>query len=194
LLKAQSIVSRRSVLRAAGGALVASGAPGLASTGTPTPEPPADPIQSPARSDAGFVHPGLLHSQADLDRMRTAVQAQQAPIYAGFQAMAAHYGAVIASTMQKPRWFLTSDFVPMHVNEHVANLRFLDSATAPAADLLAITSADADLAAGAPAVYTISATGFPTGFAADGLPAGLPSTRRQPYDGRPPRCLPCRMT
>jgi hypothetical protein len=83
-------------------------------------------------------------------------------------------GTVIANTMQKPRWFLTSDFVPMHVNEHATNLRFLDATTAPTAELPAITSADsADLTAGAPVVYTISATGFPTGFAADGLPAGL---------------------
>jgi len=63
--------------------------------------------------------------------------------------------------------------VPMHVNEHVTNLRFLDASTAPTAALPAITCESADFAAGAPAVYTISATGFPNGFAAQGLPAGL---------------------
>jgi polygalacturonase len=83
-------------------------------------------------------------------------------------------GTVIADTMQKPRWYLTSDKVPMHVNEHVTNLRFLDSGTAPTADLPVITAAESvDLTVGAPAVVTISATGFPDAFAADGLPDGL---------------------
>ena len=83
-------------------------------------------------------------------------------------------GTVIADTMQKPRWYLTSDKVPMHVNEHVTNLRFLDAGTAPTADLPVITAAEsADLTVGAPAVVTISATGFPDAFAADDLPDGL---------------------
>jgi hypothetical protein len=90
-----------------------------------------------------------------------------------FQNLAVN-GTVIANTMQKPRWFATSDFVPMHVNEHVTNLRFLDANTAPTGAQPTITSADAaELAMGAPAVYTISATGYPTGFAAQGLPDGL---------------------
>ena len=36
---------------------------------------------------AGFIHPGLLHSQSDLDRMRLAVARQQQPIYAGFEVL-----------------------------------------------------------------------------------------------------------
>jgi len=83
-------------------------------------------------------------------------------------------GTVVAATMQKPRWFTVADMVPMHVNEHVTNLRFLDASIAPTAALPGITSPDsADLVVGAPAVYTISATGFPTGFDVQGLPAGL---------------------
>lgn len=35
-------------------------------------------------------------------------------------------GKVISDTMQKPGWFLTSDMVPMHVNEHVSDLKFID--------------------------------------------------------------------
>jgi len=34
-------------------------------------------------------------------------------------------GKLIADTMQKPTWYVTSDFVPMYANEHVINLRFL---------------------------------------------------------------------
>jgi len=90
-----------------------------------------------------------------------------------FQNLAVN-GTVIADTMKKPRWFVTSDFVPMHVNEHVSNLRFLDASTAPTAVPPTITAADsAEATAGAPFVYTISATGFPTGFTASNLPAGL---------------------
>jgi hypothetical protein len=83
-------------------------------------------------------------------------------------------GTVIADTMQKPGWYVTSDFVPMHVNEHVTNLRFLAANTAPTAAPPTITSADsAELAVGAPSIYTVSAVGFPTSFDADGLPDGL---------------------
>jgi hypothetical protein len=83
-------------------------------------------------------------------------------------------GTVMASTMQKPRWFTVADMVPMHVNEHVTNLRWLDAATAPTDTAAVITTPDtADLTAGAPVVLTLTATGFPSGFAVQGLPAGL---------------------
>ncbi|MFJ8542320.1 glycosyl hydrolase family 28 protein [Streptomyces sp. NPDC093586] len=42
-------------------------------------------------------------------------------------------GTVVADSMKKPAWYLTTDFVPMHVNEHVTNLRFLTTAEAEAA-------------------------------------------------------------
>ncbi|MFF8841199.1 glycosyl hydrolase family 28 protein [Streptomyces sp. NPDC015127] len=41
-------------------------------------------------------------------------------------------GTVIADSMRKPGWYLTTDFVPMHVNEHVTDLRFLTTAEAAA--------------------------------------------------------------
>ena len=34
-------------------------------------------------------------------------------------------GMAVHDTMQKPTWYLTSDFVPMYANEHVHNLTFL---------------------------------------------------------------------
>ena len=40
-------------------------------------------VQLPA--EGGFIHPGLLHSQSDLERMRAAVAKEEGPIYAGFQ-------------------------------------------------------------------------------------------------------------
>jgi len=83
-------------------------------------------------------------------------------------------GTVMASTMRKPGWFTVADMANMHVNEHVTNLRWLDAATAPTTAPPAITTPDtAAVTAGAPVVLTITATGFPTGFGAQGLPAGL---------------------
>lgn len=41
-------------------------------------------------------------------------------------------GTVIADSMKKPTWYMAADFVPMHVNEHVTNLRFLTTAEAAA--------------------------------------------------------------
>jgi len=41
-------------------------------------------------SDRAFAHPGLLHSSADLRRMRKAVAAKQDPIFAGFQKLREH--------------------------------------------------------------------------------------------------------
>jgi hypothetical protein len=62
----------------------------------------------------------------------------------------------------------------MHVNEHVTGLRFLDSATAPTSSAPTVLAADSlETRAGAPTVYTISASGFPETFAASGLPEGL---------------------
>ncbi|RZT11738.1 putative Ig domain-containing protein [Kribbella sp. VKM Ac-2569] len=83
-------------------------------------------------------------------------------------------GTVMASTMRKPGWFTVADMVNMHVNEHVTNLRWLDAATAPTTTPPTITTADiGNLTAGVAVVLTISATGFPTGFDAQNLPAGL---------------------
>ncbi|MEO3752417.1 alginate lyase family protein [Streptomyces sp. B6B3] len=89
--------TRRSVL-AASSALLAAGAGALA-------------LPAPARAGAApfaFTHPGLLHTAADLVRMRDAVAAQAAPQYAGFQALAAHprsqAGYAVGNTGQVTSW------------------------------------------------------------------------------------------
>ncbi|RVX45611.1 putative Ig domain-containing protein [Nonomuraea polychroma] len=83
-------------------------------------------------------------------------------------------GTVIADTMQKPRWYLTQDMVPMFVNEHVKNLRFLDAA-APAATVAPQITSPGEAAATARQVFNhlIAATALPTSFNAEGLPKGL---------------------
>ncbi|MBC9727429.1 alginate lyase family protein [Streptomyces sp. TRM68367] len=76
-------LSRRTFLGAAGLAGVAAG--GLLSA-----------VAAPAWAQAAeqayaFAHPGLLHSRADLDRMRSAVAAGSNPIATGFAALAADF-------------------------------------------------------------------------------------------------------
>jgi fibronectin type 3 domain-containing protein len=47
-----------------------------------------------------FTHPGLLHSAADLARMKAAVAAQESPIYDGYLAFAAHARSKSTYTIQ----------------------------------------------------------------------------------------------
>ncbi|MEQ4724350.1 putative Ig domain-containing protein [Nonomuraea sp. B19D2] len=93
-------LSRRSFLGAAGLAAVA-GSGLLSASATPA-----------WALDTGevlaFAHPGLLHSRADLDRMRSAVAAGRDPIASGFAAMAAHarsqYTYAVQNTGQITTW------------------------------------------------------------------------------------------
>lgn len=83
-------------------------------------------------------------------------------------------GTVIADTMQKPRWYLTPDMVPMFVNEHVRDLRFLKD-TEPAATVAPeITSAGAATATARQVFnHLVTASALPTSYDAEGLPTGL---------------------
>ncbi|WP_205325144.1 alginate lyase family protein [Glycomyces sp. YM15] len=76
--------TRRTLLRGAAGSLIAV----TAANALPAGAGQAAPTTS--SGDAAFVHPGLLHTAADLERMREAVAAQEAPIYQGYASMAAH--------------------------------------------------------------------------------------------------------
>ncbi|MFF0269959.1 alginate lyase family protein [Kribbella sp. NPDC004536] len=61
-----------------------------------------------AAVNAAFAHPGILHSQDDLDRMRSAVAAQSDPIWSGFGALAADprsaYDYAVRNTGQITTW------------------------------------------------------------------------------------------
>jgi hypothetical protein len=76
-------LSRRNFLGAAGLVVAAGG--GLLSASTA-----AAWAQDEATSPRDFTHPGLLHSAADLARMKAAVAAQESPIYNGYLAFSAH--------------------------------------------------------------------------------------------------------
>lgn len=83
-------------------------------------------------------------------------------------------GKAVSDTMDKPGWYRASDFVPMTVNEHVTGLRFLDAEAAASADKPEITSGGQAVAvAGRAFQHLVTATGWPTGFDARGLPAGF---------------------
>jgi len=57
----------------------------------------------PAIMDAQtFMHPGLLQSREDLERMKTAVAAKQEPIYAGYQVFIQNPASQAAYNMQGP--------------------------------------------------------------------------------------------
>ncbi len=76
-------LSRRSFLGAAG--LVAAAGGGLLSASAATAW-----AQDDNSSPRAFAHPGLLHSAADLARMKAAVAAKESPIYDGYLAFSAH--------------------------------------------------------------------------------------------------------
>ncbi|TKA08751.1 Ig family protein [Actinacidiphila oryziradicis] len=78
-------MSRRTFLGTTAVVLAATGTRSLLAPGTAYAGQPVE------QSVAGFAfaHPGILHTQEDLDRMRSAVAAKQDPVYAGYQALAA---------------------------------------------------------------------------------------------------------
>lgn len=57
---------------------------------------------APLGADVPFVHPGLLQSQEDLDRMKSAVAAKQEPIYSGFEALQADPASQLTYQMKDP--------------------------------------------------------------------------------------------
>ncbi|WP_405846648.1 alginate lyase family protein [Streptomyces sp. NBC_01518] len=85
--------SRRGFLSGAA-ALLAAGASGLLVPGA---------ARAAVQNDAGaggFAHPGLLHTAADLARMKAAVAAKEPPVYDGYLAFAAHARSQSTYTIQ----------------------------------------------------------------------------------------------
>jgi hypothetical protein len=83
-------------------------------------------------------------------------------------------GKFIGNGMKKPGWYKFTDMMPAYANEHVLNMRFLNSTEATSADQPAITSPDRATGTKNQIFnYLITASGLPTSFGADGLPKGL---------------------
>lgn len=61
---------------------------------------PSATAPAPAGTPRAFVHPGLLHSAADLARMRDAVAARTSPVHDGYLALAAHPRSSASYTVQ----------------------------------------------------------------------------------------------
>src|SRR6185369_15448469 len=53
-------------------------------------------------ADFVFTHPGLLHSRADLDRLKAAVAAKREPIFAGYEKLRAHPASQLTYAMRGP--------------------------------------------------------------------------------------------
>ncbi|NUS79213.1 MAG: Ig family protein, partial [Streptomyces sp.] len=85
-------LSRRTFLGATG--LVAAAAGGLLSAAT------AARAQDTDLTSRAFTHPGLLHSAADLARMKAAVAAQETPIHDGYLVFSAHARSKSTYTIQ----------------------------------------------------------------------------------------------
>ncbi|KOU61980.1 endo-polygalacturonase [Streptomyces sp. MMG1533] len=83
-------------------------------------------------------------------------------------------GKAIANGMKKPGWFKFTDMMPAYANEHVLNMRFLNSTEATSTVKPEISSPDQATATKNQVFnYLITATELPTSFNADGLPKGL---------------------
>ncbi|MET8213770.1 hypothetical protein ABZT51_49630 [Streptomyces sp. NPDC005373] len=121
-------LSRRSALHATGAAVAAVGRSGLTATAAwadgsagaaDAAEPQlvtcAIPVGAPVKTDSFN-----LIRNVEVDGVRVE----------NFRVV---NGTVIADSMRKPGWYLTTDFVPIHANEHVTNLKFLTTAEAESA-------------------------------------------------------------
>ncbi|WP_230396081.1 alginate lyase family protein [Streptomyces blattellae] len=161
-MQALSPLSRRTFLGAAGLAGLAGSGLLSALAATPAWAQAADAAFS-------FAHPGLLHSRADLDRMKSAVADGRAPIAAGFAALAAdsrsQHGYAVRNTGQITTWGRgPTDNTSQAVTDAAAayqnalmwavtgDVRHADKARdildAWAASLTGITGADGQLGAG----------------------------------------------
>ncbi|QNP69461.1 alginate lyase family protein [Streptomyces roseirectus] len=78
-----SPLSRRGLLTSSAALFLAAG------TSTLT-VPAASANALTGQGSSRFAHPGLLHTAADLARMKAAVEAKQSPVYDGYLALAAH--------------------------------------------------------------------------------------------------------
>lgn len=76
-----------------------------------------------------FVHPGLLHTMNDLQRMKSMVTAEKQPWFAAFQSFAADSHSSLSYSMQGPNAIVTRDVNPAKTNAGTMHLA-LDSIAA----------------------------------------------------------------
>ncbi|MFJ6739765.1 alginate lyase family protein [Streptomyces sp. NPDC091279] len=178
--------SRRGFLGATS-LLLAAGATGLA---TPTAAHAAQ--RGPGEREFAFAHPGLLHSAADVARMRAAVTARQSPVYEGYLELAAHARSAstypIQNTGQITSWGrgpanyqsqAVADSAAAYQNAlmwcvtgdraHADTAR--DILDAWSASLTAVTGADGQLGAGLQAFKLLNAAELLRHTGYDGWPA-----------------------
>ncbi|CAM5513961.1 Ig domain-containing protein [Streptomyces aurantiogriseus] len=83
-------------------------------------------------------------------------------------------GKFIGNGMKKPGWYKFTDMMPAYANEHVLNMRFLNSTEATSAKAPEITSPDQATGTKNQVFnHLITAGELPTSFNAEGLPKGL---------------------
>ncbi|MFJ9020485.1 alginate lyase family protein [Streptomyces sp. NPDC102259] len=114
-----SDISRRGLLKSSTALLLAAGASipfAPAARGAATAGTAGD------GSTFAFTHPGLLHSAADLARMKSAVDGRQSPVYDGFLALAAHSRSQTAYLIQNTGQITSWGRGPTHfMNQAVAD-------------------------------------------------------------------------
>ncbi|MFD9318275.1 alginate lyase family protein [Streptomyces sp. NPDC060053] len=113
-----SDISRRGLLKSSTALLLAAG--------TSTPFAPAARAATAGTAGDGsasaFTHPGLLHSAADLARMKSAVDGRQSPVYDGYLALAAHSRSQTAYLIQNTGQITSWGRGPTHfMNQAVAD-------------------------------------------------------------------------
>jgi len=80
-----------------------------------------------SKIEGKFVHPGLLHTTADLQRMKSMVAAERQPWYAAFQSFAADFHSSLSYPIQGPDAVVTRD---AHGRTNVGTAHLTDDSTA----------------------------------------------------------------
>jgi len=99
-------------------------------------------IRKPKKS-VKFIHPGLLHTAADLQRMKSMVAAQRQPWYKAFQSFAADFHSSLSYSMQGPDAVVTRDVNPAKTNVGTSHLTHDSVAALQLALMHSITGNDA---------------------------------------------------
>jgi hypothetical protein len=89
-----------------------------------------------------FVHPGLLHTTADLQRMKSMVAAERQPWYVAFKSFAAEFHSSLSYSIQGPDAVVTRDVHPSKTNPGTSHLAHDSVAALQLALMYSITGND----------------------------------------------------